>query len=87
MIATARFVQPLRPNSVEVLSGGYLAAAIWCADLRAVALRRAAGAEAAPEGASAVGSGSSVHRLVPRERSRPPRAVAAAILPFARAAV
>ncbi|WP_407524518.1 hypothetical protein [Methylobacterium oryzisoli] len=41
MNATARFESPLRPDTVEILSRGYIASAIWCADLRAATPRTA----------------------------------------------
>ncbi|WP_244424589.1 hypothetical protein [Methylobacterium nodulans] len=69
----ARFVYPLRPDSVRVMSSGYLAAAIWCADLAAAA--------APPRPRSAT-----VHRLVPKAQARAPVTRPAAILPFARVA-
>jgi hypothetical protein len=56
MTVTARFERPLRPDSIHVSSLGYLAAAIWCADLRGPPPPRSA----------------SVHRLVPRAARRAP---------------
>ncbi|MBY0296254.1 MAG: hypothetical protein K2X71_09480 [Methylobacterium sp.] len=70
MHATARFESPLRPDTVEVQSRGYIAAAIWCADLRAAAAPRTA----------------TVHRLLPRTSGRLPSGRRATILPFERAA-
>ncbi|MEH3146860.1 MAG: hypothetical protein PGN34_16270 [Methylobacterium frigidaeris] len=52
MNATARFESPLRPTRIEVLSLGYWASAIWCADLSARTQTRSRSA--------------TVHRLVPR---------------------
>jgi hypothetical protein len=69
MHVTARFECPLRPDTVVVLSRGYIAAAIWCADLRAAAALRTA----------------TVHQLVPRMSGRRPSGRRAAILPFERA--
>ncbi|MGX7708352.1 hypothetical protein [Methylobacterium sp. Gmos1] len=60
MKATARFEWPIRPDRIEVSARGYLAAAILCADLRAA---RAAAARPLPS--------ATVHRLVPRRRTRP----------------
>ncbi|MFE1602024.1 hypothetical protein [Methylobacterium sp. ID0610] len=74
MNATARFVHPLRPDSVRVLSCGYLAAAIWCADLVAAALP--------PRPRKAT-----VHRLQPKVQPPRPALRPAAILPFAHAAL
>ncbi|RVU21815.1 hypothetical protein [Methylobacterium oryzihabitans] len=56
MNATARFESPLRPTRIEVLSAGYWASAIWCADLTARAQPRIRSA--------------TVHRLVPRQAAR-----------------
>ncbi|ACA20162.1 hypothetical protein M446_5875 [Methylobacterium sp. 4-46] len=75
----------MRPSAIEVLSGGYLAAAVWCADLRAAEERRVSETPqdgAAPQSPRAA----SLHQLAPRARPRTPRPQPAAILPFGRAA-
>lgn len=77
MNATARFVRPLRPDSVQVMSAGYLAAAIWCADLTRAAQSQERSART---------RGAEIRRLVPKAPARQASARPAAVLPFARAA-